>query len=1067
MKDLFDEEEESDHGDQFSEDFYEEFEENNSKLHTQGQHHEEKRYKSMKEEISEYIKTGNPSIQLGPLLDIFHKDILSRLLLEKEIGLNQLSQNFLIKLLNNYENFDLDTKFQLLNLLKTIKFQRSLVPFHIYSRIEEHILILVNMVLDELKKNVGKFNNITQIIKIMSDLDKKITEVFTILENWMNAVTDPEIKEIRWSELYYFHSVLRAPPLRLQIRYNLNFKMSFFEIIQKKFFILDSKNNFDEVCFSFFVLMNFSIQFRFYSRNLKVLLDGFDMIIGLNSTCSMKSCFFIIRCLALMNKTYKENEILEKFFKDAPKWQLQDYPVYLLLKFEYLMKILIQKKPYSEKIIKMVSILEKEILLRLKFISKKTMTPILLKYCEIYPMDESNQIYYQIFFIKLLYTDINRRNHQTFIAFMKNLCYFGQDFRPLLKNCAAFLKEEVDSIPSFQKIVILKLLANSNPNQEFKELISLYLNSLQRKVLEIKSAKFILSLLREAFFDSSLDPDPIGKLVREIILKRVNAIWDILSGKSNFLICVTKHDRSNEPYVAYFLHSKLNSFASPNIFFKYVSDFSLIENPSLNQIKYLRIVLEKTNIETIKKCRDFLFQILREMNASTVWDEKTGHQDQNIAEIANLLNVKEIIIDEYPDYLWKKFKAYLNFLCFNDLLQTKIIIEFLFKKFQNSVEKWIHKDKEPIIDMKTHVNDFKDICSSANIIHTCMISSHLVDEEFNLKYIEILKSLYDPFLKFVKQEPNYFISSNEGLTHIFHNILTVTILMRHFNIGNAENINELFTYLINDVSFSYFFVIIFKKMQMFFFIHQNNSFLYMVFENFFKLCEIDANGWAQLNPEIKELLKKALQVIIFNKNLMFLSKKKVNLEIHPIIWKKTVYAIIYFNKQAKFAKKTCFPLLEKYEDEILKLFNIFWTRKKYIGMLALKAFFTFFKLFPPNKNFKSKIENILIEKSGLFPAEKMLASFQIFFSDLMFLEGKLLGFLASKQNIFFKENKFWCETVPFILDLFEPEEYQNLNLEKDSNMFFFKLYENLDKIQKINHSEKVIFFCFFANDQFL
>lgn len=49
---------------------------------------------------------------------------------------------------------------------------------------------------------------------------------------------------------------------------------------------------------------------------------------------------------------------------------------------------------------------------------------------------------------------------------------------------------------------------------------------------------------------------------------------------------------------------------------------------------------------------------------------------------------------------------------------------------------------------------------------------------------------------------------------------------------------------------------------------QTSSFLYMVFEILFKVCEIDANGWTKISPETKELLKKALQVdflFFFNK----------------------------------------------------------------------------------------------------------------------------------------------------------------------------------------------------------
>lgn len=802
MKDLFEEEEESDKGDQFSEDFFEEFEENNIAVNPQNEQYEEKIYKNMKEEISDYIKTGNPSIQLEPLLDVFHRDILARIFLEKEVGLNQLSQKFLIKLLSNYERFGLQINIQLLSLLKTIRFHRSLVPLHIYSRNEEHISNLIGIILEELRKNIGKFSNLTQIIKILSELDKKITEAFNIMDIWMKNISDLEIKEIKWNEFYSFLSVLRSPPLQLLIRNNLKFKIAFFEIIQRKFFVLSSKDDFEEISFSFFVLMNFSIKFRFYSRNLKVLLEGLDLILQMNCSSTLKSSFFLMRCFAMMNKTYKENEIIEKLFKDAPKWHLEEYHVYLLLKFENLSKVFLQKGIKCENMSKVVSLIEKEILIRLKFLSKKSLTSILYKYCQLYPVDEKTQIYYQIFFIKLLYTDINKRNHQTFISFMKNLCDYGHDYRPLLKNCAPFFKEEINSIPSVEKMMILKLLGSLTPNEEFKDLISLYLNSLQEKIREVKSTKFILMLLKEAFFEPSLEPkDPIGKALREIILKRVMAIWDILSGKSNFFISVTRYDRTNEPYVTYFLQSKINSFTSQTIYFKYIADFSLIDSPSQNQIKYLKEVLAKTDIDIIKKNKDYLFQILREMNSSIVWDEKTGRQNEHIVEIVKILNVKEVIVDQYPDFLWKKFKAYINFLSFNDLNEQNVIIEFLLNHFEENVHKWSNKSKDSISDLKAHFMDFKDICSFVNIINICIISMTSVEQKFISKYVEILNVFSPAFFSFVKQDPIVLMTSYEVMTHVFHNILTVSIVMRVYNIETNENWENLFGFLVNDVIF--------------------------------------------------------------------------------------------------------------------------------------------------------------------------------------------------------------------------------------------------------------------------
>ena len=108
--------------------------------------------KNLKQSIQDYLNLEE-NTNLPHVIKAFHSDILSKILWENQFGLNYLSMDFLKILMKNRENLSLEAKLELLHLLKTIKFNHSLVPAYFYNQINEFIQEIIMKILKNLEKS--------------------------------------------------------------------------------------------------------------------------------------------------------------------------------------------------------------------------------------------------------------------------------------------------------------------------------------------------------------------------------------------------------------------------------------------------------------------------------------------------------------------------------------------------------------------------------------------------------------------------------------------------------------------------------------------------------------------------------------------------------------------------------------------------------------------------------------------------------------------------------------------------------------------------------------------------
>ena len=755
---------------------------------------------TLRQSIMEYVQSehiSNPNQTLANLIKNFNEDVTAKIMWEGEFGLNYLGLDFLKTLLKNLEKLNLAQQLELLNLLKTVKFNISLVPHYYYAQIDVFIGELIKYIRKNLVNSNKNIIRLCQLLKYQLALDLPLRPSLEILEKWVSNLTEDELKSWSWNSLSFLSSILRKKNLRSILRYQFIFKERLFEVVEKKLALQEENESLESLCLIFQIFLDFSTAYRLFSKKSKSINRLIDKILERKEDITIFGGVCLFRSFLLMNFVYKEDLLLEKIEKSMIKWHFREEKLNMIMNFGHYVRQL-RNETFREFKFRIGKDIGEIIFQRMRNVPQKYYCQNIWKYCNYFPLSYDNNTYYASFYEQLLQVSIDRGNHAYLLQIIKAYSDGGGEYCKLLLQNLHFYSAEKESLSLKQKFILVKLVKDefSSVSPKFDRFSEILLQDIKAKLQTIFYPKLLQILVNEAFLGTNLFNKNSCHL-RKILLERLGEIWHMLQFPAGFLLSISRNVFKDEEMVEKFIDLRLNERITVKFLNRFLSQFTTMSSSTKPQLNLLKKILRKCDIKVIKYNKETLFGLLGEINLLSIY-ENNGEKNKDLLEITEIMNNPDIIVDTYNETNWRIFKTYLVFLLFNGF-PRRAAMQMLYKYFDGKYEKFF---VETNFEEKFKI--FTELCSLLSL------GSHAVQTEDREKeLVETLKKnlikFSDVFYSFLNENVRQSFEKEIIQIYMLNSLLTILILMRQQNLENGRENPDIWRFLLHDVNFFFFF----------------------------------------------------------------------------------------------------------------------------------------------------------------------------------------------------------------------------------------------------------------------
>jgi len=746
--------------------------------------------KNLRQTITEYLETEKAS-NLNQIIHNFNEDIMAKIVWQGEFGLNYLGIDFLKTLLKNLETMNLSSQLELLQLLKTIKFNISLVPDYFYSQIDVFISEVIKYTNKNLIKSNKNLPKLLELLKIQVSLDYSLRPSMEILESWIFNISDQELKHWSWGSLNFLSSILRKRNLRSLLRYQFTYKEKLFDIVEKKL-ELEENANLQTLCRVFHIFLDFSTAYRLFSKKAKSINKLVDKILAQQEDFTITSGIYLFKGFLLMNFIYKEKELIMKLENSAKNWDYRETKLQTLMQLCHNIKQ-IRNEDFKDIKRKLGMELNQIIFLRLRFhANDKNMNYVIWNYFKMFPLDNENLNYYKFFYEKLVFVGINRGNYIYILQTMRIYADCSFKYSELLLKSLKFFVKEIEGISLQHKVRVIKLISDDflAKNKEFEYFGETLIEDFKLRIATVSYAKLLFLLVQETFLGANLYSKN-SKTLRQILVLRLNEIWRKIPQTSGFLLAMSKFDFPKEPYIEKFIDSKLNERITMQFFAKFLSEFTTMGSSTKVQLTLLKKILRRCEISVIRKNKETLFGLLGELNLMTIY-ENLGEKNHDLIEITQILNNMEILDDKYSDQNWRIFKTFIVFLLFNEFPRNAALL-VLFKYYKDKLSIFMETE-----EIEPKFKYFVELCSVLSLASHGIEKTNKDTEISNLLK-DTLQQFSQIFYSFLHENIRICFQNKIVQIYMFNSLLTMLILMRQFELEKGQENADLWKFLLDEV----------------------------------------------------------------------------------------------------------------------------------------------------------------------------------------------------------------------------------------------------------------------------
>ena len=767
--------------------------------------------------------------KLSETIKLCIKEIMKKWFDDNNVNkqLDNLYIDFMKSLFENRHKLKLRPLIQTLNLIKIIKNNHFLIPNYLFISMESLIYEFAALCLARLdfsNKNIVQMNDFITIILILEINYKPAIEMLKI---WFKTLTDKELKSWSWASLANLMRTLSKRVLREYIKGMRTFREDIMSGCERKFNFLEENEDLMEVyCTTLNIMMEFANVHKLYTKNSKLFNHIIDLIISFNKPISLNNTLSLLRALNLMNYIYREKEIFHALEQSSALWSLRDTDLSKLMYFLKILKNLSKPESFKEFTMKKF---ELEVFLRIRFHYNSFLSEYFMEYLKLFPynnQDPASVSNYEVLYRKLLNIPVTRKYCIELINIMKLYTLYEFPFRRLLLSYLPLFLKEIKIISILNKITLLKILVKSSSDlltdlgassnivskihdpaiKNIQDIIKLYMIDIESKILHVNNIRLLMMLTREAFGAFEKD-NYISIRIRELILSRIEVIWNKFKNKPYFFILATRFYFPEENKVNYFLLSKMEDLYEKKKFSQYLFEFNLFSYPTDGQIKFLKRLVKNADMNFLKTNLHTIFTLFSDFNISHLNNIKSEIKE-DISQIAETINRVEILECDNQILNVMKFKSYITSLILYEL-PYKIPLQLILIKYIEILKIW-----EEEIPKKKNVMDkyilLNQLFSISNLLYLGLYSLPY-EEELHGKFIEIMvifiqknqNILNDELLELVGNK----IISGGFIKNTYSLILIINDNRYRMNIENKDKISEKIFNWLNKVRISYILIV--------------------------------------------------------------------------------------------------------------------------------------------------------------------------------------------------------------------------------------------------------------------